>query len=653
MSLSISFGRLTSSQSVGTELPGSDTPFRIAVLGDFSGRTNRKLLGSPDEIARRRPRKVDGATLDEVMAKLKVEIGLPIGPKGATVTLSFASLEDFHPDALHSHVEPFSDCFDREEKAELMTKILHHPEFQALESAWRGLDWLLRGIVRCGAVEVRLLDLSFEELVADLSSAEELEATGLYQILVDQPAGRGELDPWSVLVGLYDFEPSAAHVDLLGRLAKIARQSSAPFLAGAHPRVLGAKYEPDEEAASAWDALRKLPESGLLGLATPRFLLRPPYGENTKSIDSFEYEEYTPSKDWNGYLWGNTALGCACLLAKSFGKDGWKMKSGSVLDLAGMAMHVTQDEDDESVSILAESWLTRPASEKLVGFGLMALLCVRGRDSVELLSFHSLATPPKGQRAAALLGRWEQTGSVKFPRSGAPAPAPPAPAAAPAAAPASAPPPPVSESIPDTVPEVAPEPEPEIDPELAALLGELENLETTPSPADTPEAAPEDEVDPELAAMLAELDNIGVTPSEPPPAEPPPVADEPDPELAALLAELDSIDTSTEAPPEPETEDTEEPETTAEDEVDPELAAMLAELDAPAEVQAPPEPEVDPELAALLAGIDETATPAAGEEEVDPELAALLSELDSTPAEDPAEEEVDPELAALLGELGG
>src|SRR5262249_38700687 len=157
-----------------------------------------------------------------------------------------------------------------------------------------------------------------------------------------KPAQRGEMDPWTLLVGLYQFEPSASHAALLGRLARVVRQASAPFVAGAGPSALAPKFAQDDEAAEAWASLRKLPEASLLGLAAPRFLLRLPYGENTRSIEAFEYEESTNKVGWPHYLWGNPALGVASVLARSFNKEGWALKPGSVLDLPGMALHVVR-----------------------------------------------------------------------------------------------------------------------------------------------------------------------------------------------------------------------------------------------------------------------------------------------------------------------
>ena len=175
------------------------------------------------------------------------------------------------------------------------------------------------------------------------------------------------------------------------------------------PRVLDPAFTPGDDEADAWEALRQLPESSMLGLVAPRFLLRPPYGEATRTIDAFEYEEFDGPAD---YLWGNPALACAVLLARSFAKEGWAFRPGSVLDLGGMVMHVTRDEDDEPVSVLAETRLIRPAAERLSGLGLMPLLCVKGRDAAELACVQSLARPPKGEKTSPLLGRWGQEGDL-------------------------------------------------------------------------------------------------------------------------------------------------------------------------------------------------------------------------------------------------
>ncbi len=79
--------------------PEPGTPFRILVLGDFSGRTHR---GEPAAgPAGRRVVPVDRDSLDAVMARMKPEIHLDLGGGAAArVPFAFAAMEDFHPDRL-------------------------------------------------------------------------------------------------------------------------------------------------------------------------------------------------------------------------------------------------------------------------------------------------------------------------------------------------------------------------------------------------------------------------------------------------------------------------------------------------------------------------------------------------------------------------
>ncbi|MGH9433936.1 MAG: type VI secretion system contractile sheath small subunit, partial [Terriglobia bacterium] len=50
--------------------PSSETPFRIALLGDFSGRANRGLSEAGAALARRRVVPVDRDNFDEVLARV-------------------------------------------------------------------------------------------------------------------------------------------------------------------------------------------------------------------------------------------------------------------------------------------------------------------------------------------------------------------------------------------------------------------------------------------------------------------------------------------------------------------------------------------------------------------------------------------------------
>ncbi len=508
------FGVLESDGSA-PEAPKSDTPFRIAVLGDFSGRANRGEA-DPGDLAGRKLLKVDRANFDDAVASLAPALRLPLDD-GQTAELRFASLDDFHPDQVFDKVERFQDLYDSDERSALMNALLHHPAFQALESAWRGLDWLLRRVKEDETVQVVLVDVTFDELAADLNASEDLSACGLYRVLIEKATQGPKGQPWAVLVGLYLFEPTPAHVGVLGRLARIARQASTPFLAAAPARVFDKTFVIPEAAAPAWEALRQLPEAALVGLAAPGFLLRLPFGDDTKSIDRFSYEEFSTRPGGKVYLWGNPALACAALLAQSYAQKGWGFKPGVVTELGSMPLHTYTQDDDTEVTLM-EVWVTTQMSEKASRHGFMTLLPVKNRDTVQLARFQGLALAAKG-----LAGRWDQGAGVPRPVSSKRPPLTvsinPTAGPAPEAPPPPAPPPAAEEPAPEAPPEEvpaaadefsAPPAEESVAPEapMADLGGDVPaEPPAEEAPAEpAPEAAAEGEIDPEIAALLKQLE---------------------------------------------------------------------------------------------------------------------------------------------------
>src|SRR5258708_18624469 len=73
----------------------ADSPFCIAVLGDFTGRASRGLMESAAE---RRPVFIDVDNFDRVMEKMAVCLRLPDpGAPRQAVELGISRLEELHP----------------------------------------------------------------------------------------------------------------------------------------------------------------------------------------------------------------------------------------------------------------------------------------------------------------------------------------------------------------------------------------------------------------------------------------------------------------------------------------------------------------------------------------------------------------------------
>ena len=493
-----------------------DTPFRIAIMGDFSGRGSRWQLPADLPPIALKPVLIDRDNFDQVLTRLKPELHLFIGrEEDPPISIAFSELEDFHPDNLFERlavfqklretrrkldtqstypdaaaevkkwmgreaepagippeppqkappgpqqenagglslldqimtqsrdlprreIQPSSDLaayvqkiakphlipredpqkseliqFVDETTTLLMREILHHPDFQALEAAWRAV-YLLTSELETGTdLKLYLIDLPKALLAADLTAAEDLSETGLHRMLVEQSAETFGGEPWSLLVGNYSFDQRLEDIEILGRIAKIARHAGAPFIAAASPHVLGCdslasaphprdwKRTGDPKERDVWELLRGMPEASCLGLALPRFLLRLPYGRETDAVGRFEFEEMDEPPYHENYLWGNPAFACALLIGRTFTLNGWDFSAGILREVSNLPMHVYKIEGESVMKPCAEVVLTEQAAEKILDAGLMLLVSFRERDIARLARLQSLARPP-----AALAGRW-------------------------------------------------------------------------------------------------------------------------------------------------------------------------------------------------------------------------------------------------------
>ncbi len=86
-----------------------------------------------------------------------------------------------------------------------MRAVLHNPDFQALEAVWRATFLLVRQLETGSQLKLYLVDISKQELAADLSSAADLRQSGLYRLLVEQSVETPGAEPWSIIVGNYSF----------------------------------------------------------------------------------------------------------------------------------------------------------------------------------------------------------------------------------------------------------------------------------------------------------------------------------------------------------------------------------------------------------------------------------------------------------------
>lgn len=381
--------------------------------------------------------------------------------------------------------------------SDAMRTVLHHPDFQTLESLWRGLDFLIRRLETHAELQIFMCDVSAEEFAADLSAQDDLSQSGLYRMLVEKPSLVKD-GGFSLICGLYDFEMTPPQAELLGRAAKLATQAGALFAAGLRPdHVATPDLKLPELAVTAWKTLRGLPESRALALATPRFMLRQPYGAKSDPISAFKFEEFTPQEGLRSLLWGHPAILLATALVGAQGK--------LVEAVDELAFHTMRDADGETVALpCTERAFNTATAALVVSRGVVAVVGPKGAPSVRLGGLSSLngeplaplgKPRPAGARAKVQTAVGFGVGTAR------PAPAPPP-----------------AEETADSAAEVAAEPA----------------LEETPLVDETPvteTGAESTEAPSELDSALASMDQ--------PAAEPAGDPSSTDPDLDALLKSLE------------------------------------------------------------------------------------------------------------------
>lgn len=303
-----------------------------------------------------------------------------------------------------------------------MNSILHHPDFQALESAWRALDFLVMRLETGPELKLYLLDISFEEFRSDLRSNEDFRTSALYKLLVEQTVGTAGGIPWAFVCGNYTFDFASGDPGLIERISLIAREAGAPFVGAATPHLLGCnslfetpdpndwRAQLDPQIEQWWKGLTAIPSAAYVGFALPRFLLRLPYGKATEPTDELDFEEIPESQETvsaighEAYLWANPAFAVAFLIAKGFNEGGWNFRPSDFLEVEGLPLHVFKRDRETETKPCAEVLLTVRAAERIIDRGLMPLLSMKDLDSIRLGMCQSIAR-------TQLAGPWSRFGS--------------------------------------------------------------------------------------------------------------------------------------------------------------------------------------------------------------------------------------------------
>jgi type VI secretion system protein ImpC len=295
--------------------------------------------------------------------------------------------------------------------SEQVNLIMHSERFQQLESAWRGLHYLVNNTETDEMLKIRVLNISKKDLGKTLKKYRGVawDQSPIFKRVYEQEYGQMGGEPYGCLVGDYYFDHTPGDVELLGQIAQTAAAAHAPFLAAAAPSLMG--MDSWQELANprdltkifsapdyaAWRSLRESDDAKYIGLAMPRFLSRLPYGAKTNPVEEFEFEEETGGGDHSKYTWTNAAYAMATNITRSFKQFGWctairGVESGGAVE--GLPVH-TFPSDDGGVDMKCptEIAISDRREMELANSGFMPLVHRKNTDVAAFVGAQSLQKP--------------------------------------------------------------------------------------------------------------------------------------------------------------------------------------------------------------------------------------------------------------------
>jgi type VI secretion system protein ImpC len=303
-------------------------------------------------------------------------------------------------------------CADIDRKlTEQINVILHHPEFQALEATWRGLQFLVSNAETGSDLKIKLLNVSRRDLIRTLRKyrGTAWDQSPIFKRFYEEEYGQFGGEPFGVIIGDYYLDHRPEDVQLISDMAAIAAAAHAPFVAGAAPSIM--QMDSWTELANprdltrifqtpeytAWRALREAEDSRYVGLCMPRFLARLPYGARTDPVEVFAFEEDAEGPDASTYAWANSVYAFASNIARAFAMYGWCARirgidSGGVVE--GLPVPVFSTADGEvDLRGVTEIALSERREAELAGSGFIPLVQRKNEGIAAFVSAQSLQKP--------------------------------------------------------------------------------------------------------------------------------------------------------------------------------------------------------------------------------------------------------------------
>lgn len=315
--------------------------------------------------------------------------------------------------------------------------IIHSPAFQACEATWRGLHFLVMNTETNNKLKLKVLDVSRDDLFKDLDKAVDFDQSTLFKIIYEEEYGTFGGEPYSVLIGDYQFGRKPADIKFLEMISGVAAAAHAPFIASAYAELFdleefGSLHKPrdlskifDSAELIQWRAFREKEDSRYVTLTLPRVMLRLPYHHEKNPVEGIYFDEDVAvtlldendqpitfndpaddhvllektrkAVDAKKMLWGNPAYVLGQRITQAFSLHGWTaairgVEGGGLVE--GLPAYTFETEDgDLALNCPTEVSITDRREKELDGLGFMAICHCKGTNKAAFFGGQSTNSP--------------------------------------------------------------------------------------------------------------------------------------------------------------------------------------------------------------------------------------------------------------------
>lgn len=304
-----------------------------------------------------------------------------------------------------------------------LNHIIHHDDFQTIEASWRGLHFLVMNTETNTKLKIRLLNVSYEDLFKDLDKAVEFDQSALFKIVYEEEYGTFGGEPYSALIGDFQFGRTARDIKFLEMISGVAAAAHAPFIASAYAKLFdmddfGNLYKPRDlskifESAELiqWRAFRESEDSRYVTLTLPKVMMRLPYHHEDNPVEGIYFDEDVAitltqddgseksikQVDARKILWGNPAYILGQRITNAFSNYGWTaairgVEGGGLVE--GLPAYTFETESgDFELNCPTQVAITDRREKELNDLGFMAICHCKGTNKAAFFGGQSTNKP--------------------------------------------------------------------------------------------------------------------------------------------------------------------------------------------------------------------------------------------------------------------